>query len=279
MAVALLVVVTLPAAITVKSGGEWSSISVPSVDVIAMGGAEMKGGTSRMCEVDPLVLSDLHGGAGQVSNKLPFATTITGLVFSIAKGNARLLRVDGNPMAAFNSAGFAKVALARGAGIAADAHRKYAIDGLTSDGSNDHLVFHVTPSVSASIDDIATELNVLPAYSLDARSASARNIIDELYCAGAVAIVSNQDTSKRITQLRGSVSFPGTLAGELTGVRITTQDGLPLPSAKIVRSRDEFIITGFTSLAPANSCRVIVLLANALGGQPMRVEPEAGFDR
>ncbi len=279
LAAALLIVITLPAAIAVKSGGEWSSISIPAVDVIAMGGTEMSGGTSRMCEVDPIVLSDLHGGNGEVRNKLPFAPTITGLAFSIEKGNARSIRVDGNPIATFNSGGVAKVSFERGAGLAADAWRKYTIDGLTSDGSDSHLVFHVTPSVSATIDDVATELNVLPVYSLDARSGLVRNAIDELYCAGAVAIVSNHDAARRISKIHGSVSFAGTSSTRLTGVRITKIDGTLLSSAKVALSQNDFTITDFSTMEPARTYRVIVLLANALDGQPMRVELEAGFDR
>lgn len=275
----LLVVVPSFAGLTLLVGARFHSAptAAPLLPIIPMGNSDLKGGSTKLPEIDPASLpTSGPDAAGGVCNQVPGGPIITDLTFSIRKGSAQSLEVEGvSNSVPFGAGGTANVTL--DPGIGGGQCRGYTLNGLQgADGSN--IVINCTPSYTAVIGQTVVELNALPAFRFDAMSDLARNGIAELYHAGVLALVFNDDSSRALNAVAGEVSFPGTAVAAVTGVHIFEMDGDPVANATVDIVGNEFAITGFAPLSSGNVYQVVVTLTNGLGGEPMRAEIQGTFE-
>ncbi|WP_145061490.1 hypothetical protein [Engelhardtia mirabilis] len=243
-----------------------------------MGQSDLKGGTVKLGEVDPAAIPTAGPhAAGSICNAIPIGPTVTGLTYSIERGSAGTVTVAGRSAVPFSATGTAHVTLPAGGGLRGGQCADYAIEDLVGDGTGENLVLAATPSFNLAVGSTSIEVNGLPVYRFDALSDLARNGIAELYHAGALALLFNDDPTERITRIDGSVSFPGASSATLTGLHLLEADGDPVPNTSVSISDGEFAITGFAALDPEDWYQVVLVLSAPLAGEPMRLQLQGTF--
>jgi len=268
----------LSLAFSIASGSSESPTRAAAVNTIPMGQTDMKGGTTKIGEVDPDAIPTAGpDAAGKVCNDLSGGPVIQDLTFSIKQGSAGTLEVSGSNSTPFDANGKASVTFASGSGLSGKTCRDYVIKGLAGDDSGDNLILNVTPSFTATLSSSSVELNSLPEFRLDAMSDLARNGIAELYHAGVLFQVSNDDPGQGLTEFHGVVTFPGASSSTVASVHLMDTQGDELATLTTTVSGNEFTITNFAELHPGYAYRIVIRLSEAIGGEPMRVQLQAVF--
>jgi len=252
---------------------------MPMFQTIAMGSAELKGGTTKIGEIDPAVVAQdgSTSAKGELCNKLN--VTITDYDVSLKKANTSGLTTKvkiGAQDVAFDANGVAHFDHPTGQGLGGNICQDFEITGLKADTSGLNIVVNVTPSSKKTISGALINCNVLPEYSLDSVSDQARNGILEMYHACALGIVNNADASLKLATLSVSVGLLD-VSGTLTNVYFTELDGTPIPNAVISRSGNNFTISGFDPLRVNKTVMVAMLFDEAPGGTRMQAQLTATF--
>ena len=274
LAIALATAIGLPAAFAA------STITAPgaALNTIGMGQTEMKGGTTKIGEIDPSAIPTAGPDAmGTLCNQYPSGVTISDLHIKIKKGTAESVEVGELDPVNFDGSGVAHVTYPAAGGLDGNECTTYTIDNLTADGSGDNLVLSVTPSLLVVVDETTVEVNSIAEYRFEQMSDLTRNGIAEMYHAGVLTVVTNFDPSHSMTQIQGSLSFPGTSSASLTGVHLFESDGDAITTGSVSISGNDFTLSGFPALEPLNTYRVVLLLDAPLGGQPMRAQLQGTF--
>jgi hypothetical protein len=115
---------------------------------IAMGRADMTGGSTRLGEIDPLAIASAGSdAAGSLCNDLAGGPVIAALQFSIVNGNAHSVTIGTGDAVPFDEDGKAYVAFPTGQGLSGLACCDYRISALVgTDAAGENLVLDVTPS-------------------------------------------------------------------------------------------------------------------------------------
>lgn len=238
-------------------------------NTIPMGEASLGAATTKLGEIDPAALpTSGPDAAGKLCNKVPGGVLINDLTFSIKKGNAGSVEVEGVANGQpFNSQGSAHVT---GLSMGGNVCLGDTIKSLTGDGSGDDLVCKVTPSYGATVDGVQHEFNALPAYELSAMNDMARNGSAEVYHAGVLLLVFNKDGEQSLSALSGSLSLPAGVNASIASVHLRESDGDPLTPVQSSHTSTGFELSGFPALKSGASCQVLVLLNAPLDGKPLR---------
>ena len=244
-----------------------------TLNTILMGRAEMKGGTTKIGEIDPAAIPTAGPDAtGTFCSVLPEGKLLEGLDVSIENGCAGTISVDGGTAVPFSAGCTAHVSITMSGGVCKD----YTIDDLSGDGSGENLILRVTASDVKTTAGVAVEPSILPAYRFDRLSDLARNGV-EAHHGAALALVHNDDGSERMTSITGTVSFPGSASAILTEVHLFEADDDPLGRATITISGDDFAITNFGSVAAGSYVQVLLVFDADLGGEPVRTQLRGTF--
>jgi hypothetical protein len=252
------------------------------VQDIPMGTTEMKGGSTKIGEVDPAVCNSdgTTNATGILKNKID-NVTVTDLDITIQKGTATSLVLAGNPPINVTfDAGKAHADYAAGGGLTNN-DQGYEVKGLKGDADqNDgNIVINVTPSSKSTILGSVVNCNILAAYRFSAMSDLTRNGISELHHGAALAMIYNEDRSgATLTEIAGTVSFPGASAN-LTAVHLLDEDGDLISGASVSLNGLQFTISGFTALQEDDFVRVVMVFSEPLDGAPMRAQIQATFQQ
>ncbi|MBI5363016.1 MAG: hypothetical protein HZA53_07535 [Planctomycetes bacterium] len=274
-----LVLLTIPLAAWATKGAP------PAFQDIPMGKTELKGGSTKVGEIDPAVVA--QGGStsasGSVCNEISGGVDITDFDVSLKKANttsgATKLTVNGaSSPVTFDSNGVAHYDYPTNSSLAGKACHDYSITGITADGSGQNIIITFTPSAKKTLAGSLVNCNVLPAYKLDSMSDLARNGISEMYHSCALAIVTNADTTRGLTSLAGTTALLD-VTRTLTSVYLVETNGTPVPNANVTINGSSFSITGFTPLAPNKTVLVAMKFSDIVGGTRMQARLEATFDQ
>ena len=254
--------------------------SPAGANVIPMGQAELTGGTTRIGEIDPSAIpySGPHA-SGTVCNRIPSGLEIGGLDFHIDRGSAKSISVRSAPPVRFDESGTARVAFAPDATLTGNQCAPYTIHSLSGDGSEEHVVLTVSPTLVVALDGASLEVSTLPEHRLDSMSDRARHGIAELRRAGVVASVSNADPARNLLEIEGAVTFPGTSAANLSAVHVFDSAGVRVPPARVDVQIEgaTFTVSRFLALEPGSRIRLVLVFDEPLEGVPMRAELQARF--
>ncbi len=250
----------------------------PALQEIPMGETEMKGGTTKIGEISPGVISadGATSASGSVCNKLK--VKVTDLDFEVKKGNTAntKLELKGSTISFTN--GTAHFDYPPGSGLEGNQCEDYKITGLKADGSGANLVIQVTPSTSATLAGGLVHCNILPEYNFDVMSDMARNGMARVFHGCVLAVVNNADRDSAIVSLSGTVT-PLQTSQSLISAHLLDMRGLAVNGATTSLSGAEFTISGFTPLAPEKSFIVALRFSGPLAGAGLRAQLQASFDQ
>ncbi len=252
-----------------------ASMALLVPNTIPMGETNLTAGTTKIGEIDPAALpTSGPDAAGKLCNKVPGGVLITDLTFSIKKGTAASVEVEGVPTGVTFSNATAHV---NGLSMGGNVCLGYTLKSLSGDTSGANLICNVTPSYKDQVAGAVHEVNALPLYELSALNDMARNGTAEVYHRGVLLFVANADPDQLLCGLTGSLSFPAGVDATIESVHLREADGDPVTPVQGSHSSTSFEFSGFPGVKPKESCRVLVLFTAPLEGKSLRATITGSF--
>lgn len=241
---------------------------------VPMRDRDLKGGGCWAGEVNSSVIDTSTVLLGTVRN--PWSVDVTELEFVLthaktSSGTTTLNIADTS--IPFDGAGRALVNFGHKSVLEGKSSETYRITGVEGD-EDSYVGLRILPIVSQQVDGHKVRCNLLPEFELDALSDRARMGI-QMTCPSALAVITNVDDSKRLSELSGTVSLPGDLV--LGALRVRDLNGEDLPGANIKLDGSKFRVSLSPSLDADQSVVLLLDLSSQRHAPPIQAEIQAEF--
>lgn len=241
---------------------------------VPMRDRDLKGGGCWAGEVNSSVIDTSTVLLGTVRN--PWSLDVTGLEFALThaqtSSGTTILNIADTSIP-FDAAGRALVDFGRKSVLEGKGSETYRITGIEGD-EDSYVGLRILPIVSQQVDGHKVRCNLLPEFELDALSDRARMGI-QMSCPNALAVITNVDDSKRLSELSGTVSLPGDLV--LGALRVRDVNGEDLPGASIKLDGLKFRVSLSPSLDADQSVVLLLDLSSQRHAPPIQAEIQAEF--
>ena len=241
---------------------------------IPLGTTDLDGGSDKIDELTPGgVTGSGTDASGEICNELPGGAPMTDVTIDLTNATAATVTVNGTASTTTESDSFnVKFPSAVGGNVCVDVD----ITDISPDGSGENIEIYATPSRSEQINGGSVEVNVFPQFEIEESRDLQRTSIAFMDHGGGVAYVRNGDSTRGMTQLNGTVSFPNGGARTLLDVELQSTSGTPISSTVSI-SGNTFTISGFPTVSAGATAQIVLLWDNSLGRPASRLQIEGVF--
>ena len=234
----------------------------------------LKPGTTNLAKFNPDSLPAAGATAsGSVKNTHGMGVPMTDLDIDVDNGSSGDITVNGQ----------AKTPDANG-----NAHFEFnppvnfqgtaqvSIAGLQKDSSGKDVEIDATPSYSRSVGSQVVEVNGFPLHGLSRAQDQLRTSILKAYHPAGLAFLQNEDSSQRINQIDGQLSFPAHSSAGLIDLALQDTLGNSL-GGTVAYSGNTFSISNLSPIAAGNSVALVVRWSGASQGTSVQLRLTGSF--